>query len=64
MYVCSVYIRPGAVGLETNCVAARCGEIKMFIFMILSYRIIEIATKMYVLQGKVSILLFHRDMEL
>ena len=38
-------------------------EIRMFIFMILAYRIIEIATKMYVLQGKVSILLFHRDME-
>ena len=63
MYVCSVYTRPVAMGLETKCIVARHGEMKMFIFMILSYRIIEIATKMYVLQGKVSILLFHRDME-
>ena len=63
--MCSVYTRPVAMGLETKCIVARHGEMKMFIFMILSYRIIiiEIATKMYVLQGKVSILLFHRDME-
>ena len=58
-----VYIRPVAAGLETKFIAARRGEMKRFIFMILSYIIIEITTKIYVLQGKVSIFLFHRDME-